>query len=147
MAEPSVRLQRRQGYQFDISFGDDLPVLLVDETPPLGQGVGPTPGQLLVAAVANCLCASLTFALTKFKNEPGALSAQAKGTIGRNEAGRLRFERIEVDITLPQPAAAYQHLDRILAQFEEFCTVSMSVKQGFPVEVRVRDAGGALLKG
>ena len=35
--------------------------------PPLGQGSGPSPMQLLAASVGNCLSASLLFALRKFK--------------------------------------------------------------------------------
>ena len=44
------------------------------------------------------------------------------------------------------PAAELEHLDRVLAQFEEFCTVTQSVRQGIPVTVQVRDATGATLK-
>jgi hypothetical protein len=34
----------------------------------------------------------------------------------------------------------------VLAQFEDFCTVSMSVRQGIDIRVNVRDATGAVLK-
>jgi hypothetical protein len=39
-----------------------------------------------------------------------------------------------------------QHLDRVLEQFEEFCTVTQSVRAGIPVTVHVIDASGAVLK-
>ncbi|WP_058616284.1 OsmC family protein [Tepidimonas taiwanensis] len=143
----TVTLTRRSGYQFEIDFGLGTPALLSDEPPPLGQSQGPTPNHLLLAAVANCLSASLTFALSKFKQDPGTLRATARATVGRNEANRLRIQRIEVDIELERPGAAYEHLERILSQFEEFCTVSMSVRQGIPIDVRVRDADGQALKG
>ena len=48
-------------------------------------------------------------------------------------------------LALGQPAGALEHLDRVLAQFEEFCTVSMSVRQGIAISVQVRDGTGALL--
>jgi hypothetical protein len=35
----------------------------------------------------------------------------------------------------------------VLAQFEDFCTVSMSVRQGIAIRVQVLDAAGAVLKG
>lgn len=49
-------------------------------------------------------------------------------------------------ITLGVPAAQLEHLDRALAQFEEFCTVTQSVRQGIPVDVSVFDSAGAQLK-
>jgi len=146
-AEALVTLTRRQGYQFEIDFGLDTPHVFSDEPPPLGSAQGPTPNHLLLAAVANCLSASLTFALSKFKQDPGTLTAVARATIGRNEANRLRIQGIRVDIHLERPGDAYQHLDRILDQFEQFCTVSMSVQQGIPVAVSVTDGAGRMLKG
>ena len=38
------------------------------------------------------------------------------------------------------------HLDRALAQFEDFCTVSQSVRAGIPFTVSVRGPDGRLLK-
>ncbi|MFN3610686.1 OsmC family protein [Tepidimonas sp.] len=143
----TITLVRRNGYQFEIDFGLDTPTLFSDEPPPLGQANGPTPKHLLLAAVANCLSASLTFALTKFKQDPGTLTAVARATVGRNAANRLRVQRIEVEIRLERPGDAYEHLDRILGQFEEFCTISMSVQQGIPIDVRVTGGDGQVLKG
>jgi hypothetical protein len=34
----------------------------------------------------------------------------------------------------------------VLGQFEEFCTVSQSVRAGIPIRVQVKDARGAILK-
>jgi len=36
--------------------------------------------------------------------------------------------------------------ERVLGQFEGFCTVTQSVGQGIPIQVRVLDADGVLLK-
>ncbi len=65
MAEPapfSVQLRLLDGYKFEIDFGD-AGHLFSDEPPPLGEGEGPNPSRLLAAAVANCLAASLLFAV------------------------------------------------------------------------------------
>lgn len=143
----TVTLTRQSGFQFLIDFGLDTPALLSDEPAPLGQGDGPAPNHLLLASVANCLSASLVFALGKFKQDPGALKATATATVGRNEQNRLHIQAIDVQLELQRPGASFEHLDRVLAQFEEFCTVSMSVRQGIPIGVTVRDADGAVLKG
>lgn len=143
----AVTITRQSGYQFLVDFGDAIPSLLADEPAPLGQGSGPAPDHMLLAAVANCLSASLLFSLQKFKQDPGALKATATPVVGRNEAKRLRIERIDVHLELGKPAAELEHLDRVLAQFEEFCTVSMSVRQGIAIGVQVQDGTGAVIKG
>lgn len=142
-----VTITRQSGYQFLVDFGPSISQLVADEPVPLGQGGGPAPNHMLLAAVANCLGASLLFALQKFKQDPGAMVATATPEMGRNENKRLRIERIHVQLELGKTAGEIEHLDRVLAQFEEFCTVSMSVRQGIAIGIEVRDGAGAVLKG
>ncbi len=144
-SEQLVTLRQREDYAFEIEFGGGKPLLLADEPPPLGQAAGPSPGQLLLAAVGNCMSSSLLFALRKFKNDPGGITTSARARIGRNEAGRLRVLHIEVQIRLGKPADQMQHLERILDQFEDFCTVGQSVRGGIPTEVAVFDSTGQRL--
>lgn len=143
---PSVVLRQKQAYQFDIEFAPTIPHVVSDEPPPLGQGVGPSPAQLLLAAVGNCMSSSLYFALTKFKNDPQGITTTARAHIGRNDAGRLRVLRIDLDIRFGAPAASMNHLDRIIGQFEEFCTVGQSVHAGIPMEISVYDGEGKKLQ-
>ena len=100
----SVTITRQSGYQFLVDFGHGLPTLLADEPAPLGEGTGPAPDHMLLAAVANCLSASLLFALQKFKQDPGTLVATATPVMGRNADKRLRIEAINVKLELGQPA-------------------------------------------
>jgi uncharacterized OsmC-like protein len=141
-----VTLEQQEDFHFAIGFGDAIPLLHSDEHPPLGKGAGPSPDQLLAAAVGNCMSASLLFALRKFKQAPEPIRTEVEATTGRNEANRLRIQRIGVRITLGVPAAGLQHLDRVLQQFEAYCTVGESVRQGIPVDVEVYDSTGARLK-
>ena len=143
----SVTITRQAGYQFLVDFGPLIPQLLADEPTPLGQGAGPAPDHMLLAAVANCLSASLLFSLQKFKQDPGALVATATPQMGRNEDKRLRIQRIYVQLELGKTAGEIEHLDRVLSQFEAFCTVSMSVRQGIAIDIEVRDGAGAVIKG
>jgi len=142
----TVNLKQETDYKFSLNFGENVPVLYSDESPPLGQGAGPTPVQLLAAAVGNCLSASLLFALRKYKQAPEPITAEARAIVGRNAENRLRVQRIEVALTLGKPAEELAHLDRVLGQFEAFCTVTESVRLGIPVEVSVFDAAGKKLK-
>jgi len=141
----TVRLRQQHDYLFSIDFGAGLPVLLADEPPPLGAGAGPSPMQLLASSVGNCLSASLLFALRKFKQHPEPIDCEVDAEVGRNAEGRLRVLKIDVRLTLGVPAAALEHLDRVLGSFESYCTVTQSVKAAFPVTVEVFDAGGNLL--
>lgn len=142
----SVTLNQTQDYQFDVSFGNGVPALHCDEPAPLGQGTGPSPVQLLTAAVGNCLSDSLLFALRKFKQTPEPLRAEVQAEVGRNAEGRLRVLHIHARLHLGVPAAQLEHLDRVLSQFEAFCTVTQSVGQGIPVKTEVLDSTGAVLK-
>ena len=72
---------------------------------------------------------------TAHKNQSDPITATATTRIARNAQNRLRIE-----------AAQMEHLDRILAQFEEFCIVTQRVRDGIPVNVPVVDAEGATLK-
>jgi len=143
----SVTITRQSGYQFLVDFGAAIPQLLADEPAPLGQGAGPAPDHMLLAAVANCLSASLLFSLQKFKQDPGTLIATATPEMGRNADKRLRIMAIRVKLELGQVGADIEHLDRVLSQFEDFCTVSMSVRQGIAIHVQVTDGAGVVLKG
>ena len=142
----TIELVQQADYRFEVHFDNPaVPLLTTDEAPPLGGDAGPNPARLLTAAVANCLSASLLFALRKFNNNPGALRASATTSLVRNEHNRLRVGRIQVDIHLDSAATELKLLARALAQFEDFCVVTQSVRAAFPVDVRVLDNQGTVL--
>ena len=145
-SEIRIELVQLSDYRFEARFGDPgIPLLLTDEAAPLGGNAGPNPVRLLAVAVANCLAASLLFAMRKFKSDPGVLRAVATVQMARNPQNRLRVGRIAVDLHLGTGASEVPMLDRILGQFEEFCIVTQSVRLAFPVDVRVLDQTGAVL--
>lgn len=142
--EFSVSLTLLQGYKFEVDFGE-FGQLFSDEPAPLGEGDGPNPSRLLAASVANCLAASLMFAIRKFKEEPGKVSATVNGALERHD-GRWRIGKLDVQLQLGNSAQHLPHLERALAQFEDFCVVTQSVRQGIEVSVSVTDSDGTLLK-
>lgn len=148
MSESNVRitLRQQQDYQFRVDFGEGIPPLLADEPAPLGTGQGPSPVQLLAAAVGNYLSDSLLFALRKFKQTPEPLHCNVDAEIGRNEQKRLRVLKMTAALHLGVPASSLEHLDRVLDQFEAYCTVTQSVGQGIPIELHVFDSSGQRLK-
>ncbi len=141
-----VRLTQVLNYQFNTNFGAHLPVLRIDEPAPLGQGAGPSPVQLLASAVGSCLSASLLFALRKFNQHPDPLGCEVQAEVGRNAEGRLRVLSMSATLTLGVPGDTLDHLDRVLTTFEEYCTVTESIRQGFPVTVSLFDSHGQKFK-
>jgi uncharacterized OsmC-like protein len=145
--EFSIELVLQVDYRFAVHFANPvIPVLITDESAPVGAEAGPSPSELLGTAVANCLAASLLFALRKFKNQPDGLRAAVRVRMVRNEQKRLRVGRIGVDLHIGIDGTTVQMLERILAQFEDFCIVTQSVRAAIPVDVRVMDQFGRILK-
>ena len=141
-----IELEQEKDYRFATRFGEGMPVVHSDLGPPLGTASGPSPEHLLAAAVGNCLASSLLFSLKKFQQSPEPIKAVATATEGRNEKNRLRVQAIKVTLTLGVPAAKLENLQRVLASFEDFCTVTASVRGAIAVEVEVFDSEGAKLK-
>ena len=125
-----------EDYKFRISFNNDkIEDIYTDEPEPLGKGEYPNAGKLLAAAVGNCLCASLVFCMEKSHAEVPNISAEVSTSLERNEHGRYRITRMEVNI-FPQfdDAARYARCREV---FEDFCIVTQSVRAGIPVHVQV----------
>lgn len=141
-----ITLEQIDGYEFRVRFDkDSIASLNTDLGEPLGKARGPNPEHLLNAAIANCLSASLVFALSKFKNKVQSVRATASAKVGRNAENRMRVESVQVNIALPGEAGDYAMLDRVLSQFENFCTVTESVREGIAVDLTVTDGSGRAL--
>ena len=142
----SVSLSQHEDFQFDVAFGPNIPTLRTDEPVPLGKGEGPVPGQMLATAVGNCLAASLLFAFRKFKQKPEPVNADVSCVVDRNAEGRMRIVNINARLSIGVDASTLEYAERVLNSFEEYCTVSQSVRQGIPINIEVFDATGARIK-
>lgn len=142
MSEPvsqfTVSIEQVADYEFRVSFdGSALAPLTVDEGPPLGKSAGPSPARLLAAAVGSCLNASLLFCARKAKLDLKHLRSRVRVETVRNEQRRLRIGRIEVVISPELGEADRERAGRCLDLFEDYCTVTQSVRKGIPIEVHV----------
>lgn len=134
-------LELEKGYQFRAKFDmENLPSLILDEPPPLGEAAGPNASRILSAAVGKCLAASLTYCLRRSRAEVRKMSAEVTTTISRNEKGRLRVTDINVKLTPSVGEEDQSKLDKCIELFEDFCTVSQSVKNGINIHVEVKNA-------
>jgi organic hydroperoxide reductase OsmC/OhrA len=139
----TIHLEQEEGYDFRVKFDvDSFEQLLLDEPPPLGNNHGPNASRLVAAAAANCLSASLLFCLAKQDAPANSIRTEATCTMERNDKNRLRIGRIDVRITANDELLESKKFDRCSELFEDFCVVTASLRQGFPVGVEVVNEAG-----
>lgn len=142
----TIELEQLDRFEFNVRF--DLPEareLTTDEPAPLGQGKGPNPARLVAAAAANCLGASLLYCVAKDQPPAGSLRATAHCDLQRIKGGRLRIGAMQVRLELSDQLSDAARVARCLNLFEDFCVVTASLRQGFPIGVEVVDPSGATL--
>ena len=136
----TVSLTLKENYAFLATFEKfpGVAPILLDEPPPLGGAKGPNASAMLGAAVGHCLAASLLFCLRRSRVEVTDTNVKVAVRVARSEKGRLRITGIDVTIA-PELAAVHDpaRFERCQELFEDFCTVTQSVRNGIPVDVKV----------
>ena len=133
-----TKLELLEGYRFRVEFDvDGVPSLVVDEMKPIGKGFGPNPTRLLSAAVGHCLSSSLLYCLGKAKVKVRKLDTTVKADIERNKEGYLRIAGLDVQIHLEVEDEDKLRVPRCLSMFENYCTVTQSVRKGIEVKVNI----------
>jgi uncharacterized OsmC-like protein len=137
--EFTIEMEQMEDYAFRVRFDNEqFPPLLMDEPAPLGKDSGPNASRVLAAAIGNCLSASLLFCARKGRVEIGPIRTKITVRTARNERKRLRIAgvRVEIDPHVAEPDR--QQALRCLDLFEDYCVVTQSIRQGIPVEVKVK---------
>ena len=133
-----TKLKLRKGYEFKVIFDvAGVPELIVDEVTPIGENVGPNPTRLLSAAVGHCLSSSLIFCLRKARVSVKDLETEVKANLERNEEGYLRVTSLDAKIRLDVSKHDKSRVNRCLGIFENYCTVTQSVRKGLDVKVTI----------
>ena len=141
MSEKNIvtKLQLIDGYKFNVEFDVDyIPDLLVDETKPDGEGSGPNPPRLLAAAVGHCMSSSLIYCLKKARIQVRDIETTVTTNLFRNENGRLRIRNINIQISLEVDEEDILRVPRCLKIFEDYCTVTQSIRKGIEVNVNIK---------
>lgn len=138
MREAVTKLEFLGGYRFKVKFDEDsMPDIFVDEEKPIGDGSGPNPARLLSAAVGHCLSSSLLFCLHKARIDTKNIETPVKANVDRNEEGYLRVKNLDVQIHVETDEKDRTRLTRCLTIFENYCTVTESVRKGINVDVNI----------
>jgi uncharacterized OsmC-like protein len=134
-----TRLKLLHGYKFRAEFDvEGMPELVLDELKPLGENTGPNPTRLLSAAIGHCLSSSLLYCLERSKVAVKNLETTINTHIERTEEGRLRVKSLEVQMHAEVDEKDGKKLSRCLEIFENYCTVTQSVRKGIEVVVNIR---------
>lgn len=135
----AVSVEQVQEYEFRVKFDKEhYAALTMDEPAPLGKDAGPSPVRILAAAIGNCLAASLVFCARKRGVKLQNVRAEVRAEIVRNEKKRLRVGRMEVEIDPGLDPESIEAVRACLGTFEEFCTVTASVRQGIEIVTSVK---------
>ena len=141
MSEKSIitKLQLLEDYKFNVKSDlEYLPDLIVDETKPDGEGSGLNPPRLLSTAVGHCMSSSLIYCLKKARIPIENLNTTVITNLYRNEKGRLRIKNIDLKINMKINEDYKNRISRCLGLFEEYCTVTQSIRKGIQVNVEIQ---------
>ena len=141
MSEKTIvtKLKLIEGYKFHVKSDlEYIPELIVDETKPNGEGSGLNPTRLLSTAVGHCMSSSLIYCLKKARISINHLDTTVKTDLYRNEKGRLRIRSIDLQINLKVKEEDKNRLKRCLTLFEDYCTVTQSIRKGIQVNVQIQ---------
>lgn len=140
VSEFTIGIEQVRDYEFHVRFDKpEFAPLAMDEPPPLGRNAGPNAARVLAAAIGNCLSASLVFCAARragLKLE--RLRTEVKVQIVRNENKRLRVGAVEITIDPGLGEHERARLAQCIPLFEDFCTVTESVRHGLDVKVKVK---------
>jgi len=137
--EFTISIDQVRDYEFRIKFDKaQFAELHMDEPPPLGRDSGPSASRILAAAIGNCLSASLLFCARKAGAEIESIHTDVQVQIVRNQKRRLRVGRVEVTIDPKLAEGDKAKALGCLPLFEDFCTVTQSIRQGLDVQVAVK---------
>jgi uncharacterized OsmC-like protein len=134
-----IHVRQVEGFRFTVRFDKTQHAdVSMDEPAPLGADTAPNAARYLAAAVGNCLSASLVFCAKRAGVTLEGLETDVEVEIVRTEKGRLRIGKMVATLR-PGPAVQADWFRDCRDLFEDFCTVTQSVRAGFPVDVRIAE--------
>ena len=108
------------------------PEIILDYTPPIGDGEGYTSLELLLISLASCCGTSITLLLRKMRKDVSGLTINARGN--RREQHPTSFDKIFLEICLNSTDAEASDMDRVLKLSEEsICPVWNMLKNNVEI--------------
>lgn len=108
------------------------PEIILDYTPPIGNGEGYTSLELLLISLASCCGTAVTLLLRKMRKDVSGLTINARGN--RREQHPTSFDKIFLEICLKSADAEPSDMDRVLKLSEEsICPVWNMLKNNVEI--------------
>ena len=148
MSESTITtLKQIQGYKFKAEFDEtDIPSMVVDESVPIGENSGPNPTRLLSVAIGHCLSSSLLYCLQKARVKVMGLQTTIIVNKEKNEEGFIRITSLAAKIQLQVNDEDKPRVPRCLKIFENYCTVTQSIRKGIKVNINIDNTDALLFK-
>lgn len=93
------------------------PEIILDYTPPIGDGEGYTSLELVLVSLASCSGTAIALLLRRMRKDVTALTINVSGS--RREQHPTYFERIHLEINLVSKDAEDADLEKVLRMSEE----------------------------
>ena len=102
-----------------------------------GTDLGPSSVEYLLIGIGGCLATTFAYCLQKRSVDITKLDIIVDGKLAHVEP-KKRLRLVNVDVTiryLPQKNTSLKKINMCIEEFEEFCIVSQSIQNGFPINV------------
>jgi putative redox protein len=108
------------------------PEIILDYTPPIGDGEGYTSLELFLISLASCSGTAISLLLRRMRKDVSGLKIDASGT--RREQHPTYFERIHLQFELVSKDAEASDVEKAIAMSEEsLCPVWNMVKNNVEI--------------
>ena len=115
------------------------PEIILDYTPPIGDGEGYTSLELLLISLASCSGTSITLLLRRMKKDVSGLKVNVSGN--RREQHPTSFEKIHLEFDLVSKDAEDSDLERVIKLSEEsICPVWNMIKNNVEISYEYKIA-------
>lgn len=110
----------------------DNPEIIIDYSPPLGDGEGYTSLELLLISLSSCISSTVVSILRKMQKEIKGFSVTAKGV--RRDEHPTVFESIDLKFNLNSPDAKDENIRLAIEKSEEkYCPVYAMLKDSVKI--------------
>lgn len=115
------------------------PEIILDYTPPIGNGEGYTSLELLLISLASCSGTSITLLLRKMRKDVSGLKINVRGN--RREQHPTYFEKIFLEFNLVSKDAEDSDLEKVIKLSEEsICPVWNMIKNNVEISYEYKIA-------